>query len=87
MRLLTESKRVTSLLIGLASPKYSIYSNLKLSSDLRKVCDMVRGWGGRGGLHYCIIRWKRIFWKLTVYESAPLWSPCLSSARLAGPWH
>lgn len=45
MRLLTESKRVTSLLIGLASPKYSIYSNLKLSSDLRKVCDMVRGWG------------------------------------------
>lgn len=48
MRLLTESKRVTSLLIGLASPKYSIYSNLKLSSDLRKVCDMVRGWGGGG---------------------------------------
>lgn len=46
MRLLTESKRVTSLLIGLASPKYSIYSNLKLNSDLRKVCDMVRGWGG-----------------------------------------
>lgn len=45
MRLLTEIQGVTSLLKGLALPKFSNYSNLKLSSDLRKVCDMVRGWG------------------------------------------